>query len=117
MAQRNPFTLEEECQLIWQAALKGWNAENGNLVVPYQEFQAFLLPFYKSVQARLDRMKAMRLYGFIDWPQENLGRGIKKYVTIYSKPARMGMSQTGMVSENPFKLTGPGSLPVPPGFS
>lgn len=88
MSLNSTLPLKEEARELWEAAIQGWDIEKGDMEVQYQEFQTFLLPFYKSVQARLDRMKAMRLYGYIDFPDGNPGRGNKKTVRVFSIPGQ-----------------------------
>lgn len=90
MSQNSRLPLNEEAKELWEAALAGWDVSQGDMEVSYQEFQTFLLPFYKSVQARLDRMKAMRLYGYIDFPDGNPGRGNKKTVKVFSVVGKSG---------------------------
>ena len=94
--------MKAEAEQLWRAAIEGWDVAQGDMEVDYQEFQTFLLPFYKSVQARLDRMKAMRLYGYIDFPDGNPGRGHKKRVRVYSV---VGKSGNVNESDKPFRLS------------
>ena len=84
------LSVEDEAKQLWEAAKEGWDMSKGDMEVDFQQFHTFLLPFYKSRQARDDRMKVMRMYGYIDFPDGNPGRGNKKTVRVYSVPGQSG---------------------------
>ena len=101
------LTIEQEAKQLWKAALEGWDVEKGDMEVDFQQFHTFLLPFYKSRNARDDRMKVMRMHGYIDFPDGNPGRGNKKTVRVFSTPGQTSDINKGDVSWNLSQVARP----------
>lgn len=90
MGVKNKLPQEKELQYLWEAALKGWDKETGDLIVTFQEFDDFLLLCgFTSYQGRDTRRRLLKLKGYIHYRDGPANRGNPKKVTIYSTPKRL----------------------------
>jgi hypothetical protein len=79
--------------MLWEAALKDWNPDDGDRVVTFQDFDTFLLMCdFKGWSTRDTHRRRMRALGLIDYPDgAAMGRGHKKHVTIHTEPRTVSL--------------------------
>lgn len=87
------LTSKQVAYMLWEAALKDWNHEDGDRVVAFQDFDTFLLMCdFKGWSTRDTHRRRMRAYGLIDFPDgASMGRGHKKHVTIFIEPREVAL--------------------------
>lgn len=85
------LTSKQVAYMLWEAALHGWNKEDGDKVVTFRAFDTFLIMCdFKGWATRDMHRRRMKALGLIDYP-EGWSRGKPKEVTIHVEPTEANL--------------------------